>query len=128
MATCLIVDDSPTIRKIMQRIMRDLGFECLDAENGQQARDLCARMMPDLIMLDWNMPIMSGLDFLLALRAMKGGKLPKVLFCTTENGLEFIQRGLEAGADEYVMKPFDKDVIEMKLRQLNILPSLESGA
>lgn len=122
MTTCLIVDDSPTIRKIMQRIMRDLKFDCIEAEDGQEACDICANTMPDLIMLDWNMPVMSGIDFLLRLRAMKGGDVPKVLFCTTENGLDFIQRGLSAGADEYVMKPFDKEVIEMKLHQLGIVP------
>lgn len=122
MTMCLIVDDSPTIRKIMNRIMRDLKFECMEAENGQEACDICANAMPDLIMLDWNMPVMSGIDFLLRLRAMKGGNEPKVLFCTTENGLDFIQRGLSAGADEYVMKPFDKDVIEMKLHQIGLIP------
>ena len=122
MTTCLIVDDSPTIRKIMHRIMQDLNFECMEAENGQEAYDICMNTMPDLIMLDWNMPVMSGIDFLLRLRAMKDGNVPKVLFCTTENGMDFIQRGLSAGADEYVMKPFDKDVIEMKLQQLGISP------
>lgn len=124
MTTCLIVDDSPTIRKIMNRIMRDLKFDCVEAENGQEAYDICTNTMPDLIMLDWNMPVMSGIDFLLRLRAMKDGNVPKVLFCTTENGLDFIQRGLSAGADEYVMKPFDKDVIEMKLQQLGLSPEM----
>lgn len=121
MTSCLIVDDSPTIRKIMRRIMEDLGFVCLEAENGQDACDACANEMPHLIMLDWNMPVMSGLDFLVRLRAMEGGEDPKVLFCTTENSMDFIQRGIAAGADEYVMKPFDKEVIEMKLQQIGLV-------
>lgn len=121
MTSCLIVDDSAIIRKIMRKIMTELAFDCREAENGQEACTACEAAMPDIIMLDWNMPVMSGLDFLLRLRMMKGGDRPKVLFCTTENGLDFIQRGLSAGADEYVMKPFDKAVIEMKLAQLGAI-------
>lgn len=121
MTSCLIVDDSPTIRKITRRIMEDLQFECSEAEDGQEACDACQGSMPDIIILDWNMPVMSGIDFLLHLRAMSGGDHPKVLFCTTENGLDFIQNGLAAGADEYIMKPFDKFIMESKLAQLGII-------
>ncbi len=121
MATCLIVDDSPTIRKITRRIMEELKFQCSEAEDGQEACNACEGMMPDVIILDWNMPVMSGIDFLLHLRGMNGGDQPKVIFCTTENGMDFIQNGMAAGADEYIMKPFDKMILESKLIQLGFL-------
>ena len=83
--------------------------------------EFCEDQMPDVILLDWNMPNMNGLEFLKSLRVMQGGDHPKVLFCTTENSMDFIQNGINAGADEYIMKPFDKTVIESKLVQLGIL-------
>ena len=118
---CLIVDDSPTFRKITRRIMEDLHFQCAEAEDGKDACDACEASMPDIIILDWNMPVMSGIDFLLHLRAMQGGDAPKVIFCTTENGMDFIQNGMSAGADEYIMKPFDKTILESKLIQLGLI-------
>lgn len=121
MTHCLIVDDSQTIRKIIRRIMEEFGFACAEAEDGQKALEACQARMPDVIMLDWNMPVMDGLSFLKALRAGVNGAYPKVLFCTTENSMDFIQNGMTAGADEYIMKPFDKDLIQSKLVQLGIV-------
>ncbi len=121
MTSCLIVDDSPTIRKITRRIMEDLKFQCSEAENGEEAAEVCESCMPDVIVLDWNMPVMNGIDFLLRLRSMENGYHPKVLFCTTENGMDFIQNGMAAGADEYIMKPFDKSILESKLAQVGII-------
>lgn len=118
---CLIVDDSGTVRKIIKRIMDELKFTCSEAEDGAKAVEACKVTMPDLIMLDWNMPNMNGLEFLTVLRKMDGGTTPKVIFCTTENSMDFIQKGITAGADEYIMKPFDKDVIKSKLEQIGIL-------
>lgn len=118
---CLIVDDSTTMRKIVRGIIETFNFLCSESADGLEAVEACKEDMPDLIMLDWNMPNMNGLEFLVALRSMKNGKHPKVIFCTTENSLEFIQNGLKAGADEYIMKPFDKDIIESKLSYLGIL-------
>jgi two-component system chemotaxis response regulator CheY len=117
----LIVDDSATVRKIIRRILEDLSFTCSEAEDGIFATEACRKKMPGLILLDWNMPNMNGLEFLKVLRAMEGGTSPKVIFCTTENSMDFIQNGIGAGADEYIMKPFDKTVIEAKLVQLGIL-------
>lgn len=117
----LIVDDSVTVRKIIRRILEELGFACDEAEDGLKAAEACKKKMPDLVLLDWNMPNMNGLEFLKLLRTMENGTKPKVIFCTTENSMDFIQNGMGAGADEYVMKPFDKSVIESKLIQLGIL-------
>lgn len=116
MKTCLIVDDSNVIRKVARHILETLDFQVEEAADGKQALDRCQNGMPDAILLDWNMPVMSGMDFLIALRKTPGGDKPKVLFCTTENGRNHIQAAVDAGADEYVMKPFDRETIESKLQ------------
>lgn len=121
MRTCLIVDDSRVVRKVAGRIVRDLGFECREAEDGQKAYDACRASMPDAIILDWNMPVMSGIEFLEKLRQLDGGGHPKVVFCTTENDIGHIQRAMSAGADEYIMKPFDSEIIESKFMQIGLI-------
>ena len=121
MKTCLIVDDSKVIRMVANKILRELGFATEEAENGQMALDACKRRMPDAVLLDWNMPVMDGLQFLVELRAMENGRLPVVVFCTTENDLNHIQRALEAGANEYIMKPFDAEIIQTKFIQTGLL-------
>ncbi|MFH1158174.1 MAG: response regulator [Pseudomonadota bacterium] len=121
MKTCLIVDDSRVVRKVIRKILEDLGFSCDDAEDGQKAFDACTVKMPEVILLDWNMPVMNGIEFLRKLRGMPGGNSPKVIFCTTENDFSFIQEALGAGADEYIMKPFDSEIIQNKLLQIGIL-------
>lgn len=123
MLSCLIVDDSPTVRKLIRRIISDWKFDIEEAGDGREALDTCIRKMPDLIFLDWNMPVMNGIDFLEHLRGVQNGEKPTVVFCTTENGFDFIQRGIKAGANEYIMKPFDKSILEAKLETLGILAS-----
>ena len=121
MKRCLVVDDSSVIRKVARRILEDLDFEIDEAEDGRQALDLCDRQMPDGILLDWNMPVMSGLDFLIELRRAKGGSKPKVVFCTTENDADHISRALDAGANEYIMKPFDREILEDKFAAVGLI-------
>ncbi|MCB1563553.1 MAG: response regulator [Alphaproteobacteria bacterium] len=121
MKACLIVDDSRVVRKVARRIVEELGFECAEAEDGQQAFDACQASMPDAVLLDWNMPVMSGIEFLEKLRAVGGPKQPKVIFCTTENDMPHIQRAMQAGADEYVMKPFDSEIIKTKFSQIGLI-------
>lgn len=116
MNTCLVVDDSRVIRKVSRHIFESLGFEVGEAEDGSKALHSCQLAMPDVILLDWNMPVMSGLQFIKELRAVPGGGHPKVVFCTTENDVERIREAIAAGADEYVMKPFDHDTLELKLQ------------
>lgn len=124
---CLIVDDSQTIRKIVRRIIQEFGFSCEEAEDGAIAAEACKKKMPDIIMLDWNMPNVNGLEFLKILRAMENGSHPKVIFCTTENSMDFIQNGMSAGADEYIMKPFDKSLIQSKFVQLGLIEETIDG-
>lgn len=121
MKDCLIVDDSPVVRSILKNIILDLGFECREAENGEIALRECASQFPNAITLDWNMPIMDGLEFLKKLRKMEGGKGPKVIFCTSETDVKKIRKALDAGADEYVMKPFDAEIIANKFRRTGLL-------
>ncbi|GLS42306.1 response regulator [Methylobacterium brachythecii] len=120
MNTALIVDDSAVIRKVARRILETVNLKVSDAEDGETALALCNQTMPDVILLDWMMPKMDGYEFLTALRATPGGAHPKVLFCTTENDVGAIARALHGGADEYIMKPFDREILMTKLEQVGL--------
>src|SRR3989442_1700012 len=115
---CLVTDDSPIVRKVARRMLQNLHFEVDEAENGQVALDKCERRMPDTILLDWNMPTMNGIEFLRSLRRMEGGLTPTVILCTTESDVGHIREALESGADEYMMKPFDTEILRTKLRSV----------
>lgn len=121
MKTCLIVDDSQMIRRVASRIVQDLGFDAIEAANGSEAMQACSKDMPEAILLDWNMPVMDGMDFLQALRKVPGGNNPVVVFCTVERDVNRIMQALEAGADEYIMKPFDGEIVESKFYQTGLL-------
>jgi two-component system, chemotaxis family, chemotaxis protein CheY len=121
MKSCLIVDDSKVVRKVARRILEDLHLAIEEAADGKLAMAACLRHMPDVILLDWNMPVMNGIDFLRALRGTAGGAAPVVVFCTTENDLAHIQQAIVAGANEYIMKPFDSDIIQTKFAQAGLL-------
>ncbi len=118
MKSCLVVDDSSVVRKVARRFLEDMDFVVEEAEDGQEAYDKCTAKMPDSILLDWNMPIMSGLEFLKLLRAFDGGDKPRVVFCTTENDVGHIAMALKAGANEYMMKPFDREILESKFQEV----------
>jgi two-component system chemotaxis response regulator CheY len=128
MKTCLVVDDSGVVRKIARRILEEIGFEVIEAEDGEQALEACKKSLPEAILLDWNMPVMDGYDFLGRLRRMPGGEEPKVVFCTTENDIDHISRALNAGANEYIMKPFDKDIISAKFQEVGLIVQAMSPA
>lgn len=117
---CMIVDDSAVIRKVARRILEGMNFVIVEAEDGRQALDLCRVTMPDAMLLDWNMPEMDGYQVLKALRATQEGRKPKVIFCTTENDVAAIAKAIHAGADEYIMKPFDKDIMMSKFREVGL--------
>lgn len=121
MKSCLIVDDSKMIRRVAGRILKELKFQTEEAENGKEAIDICKAKMPDAILLDWNMPVMDGLSFLKTLRAAPRGTDPVVVFCTAERSVEKITQALEFGADEYIMKPFDSDIVASKFFQAGLI-------
>ena len=124
MRTCLIVDDSRVIRRVARRILEALDYHVEEASDGAEALALCRDRLPDAVLLDWNMPVMDGLEFLRALRREPGGAGPVVVLCTTRNEPEHIAAALAAGADEYIMKPFDGDIIEAKFAEAGLPPSL----
>ncbi|PZT97135.1 response regulator [Brevundimonas sp.] len=119
--TCLIVDDSRIIRKVARRIVEGLGYEVDEAADGAEALAYCVGAMPDVVLVDWNMPVMDGITFLRRLRTAPGGDRPKVLFCTIETRPERIAEALAAGADDYVMKPFDGEILQSKLTEVGAI-------
>ena len=121
MKSCLIVDDSKVVRMVARKILEGLNFRTSEAEDGEKALEACKENMPNVVLLDWNMPVKSGIDFLRDLRAMVGIDQPIVVFCTTENDVAHIQEAIQAGADEYIMKPFDSEIIESKFSQVGLL-------
>jgi two-component system, chemotaxis family, chemotaxis protein CheY len=119
--TCLVVDDSRVIRKVARRILEDLDFEVVEAADGMEAMAWCRSSMPEAILLDWNMPLLNGIDFLRQLRQEPGGEAPVVVFCTVEADPRRIAEALNSGAAEYIMKPFDGDIIESKFAEAGLL-------
>lgn len=117
MKVCLIVDDASVIRKIARHIIESMRYLVVEAESGQQAIEACRTAMPDVILLDWQMPGMSAIEFLAALRASPGGRHPSIIYCTTEHDSVDISRAFAAGADSYLMKPFDRETIEAKFSE-----------
>jgi two-component system chemotaxis response regulator CheY len=119
--TCLVVDDSRVVRKVARRILEELGFDVAEAADGVEALAWCKTDMPGAILLDWNMPVLNGLEFLQQLRREPDGDRPVVVFCTVENDPGHIAQALDAGASEYIMKPFDSDIIESKFVEAGLI-------
>ena len=119
--TCLVVDDSRVVRKVARRILESNGVAVTEADDGQAALNACREKLPDCVLLDWNMPVMDGLAFLQALRQEFGPDNPTVVFCTTENDIGHIETAMLNGAQEYIMKPFDEDILTGKLAQVGLL-------
>jgi Response regulators consisting of a CheY-like receiver domain and a winged-helix DNA-binding domain len=119
MKKALVVDDSKAIRQIEKKYLEELGFEVLEAENGKEALEVL-KEHPDisLILLDWHMPVMNGYEFLKTLRANPQYQEIKVMMVTTENQQKSVIDAIMAGANEYLMKPFDKEMLETKIRYL----------
>lgn len=121
MKRCLIVDDSRVVRKVAGRIVRDLSFDVIEAGDGAEALEHCREDMPEAVLLDWNMPVMNGLDFLRALRREPNGSKPIVVFCSTENDTNHISEAIRTGANEFIMKPFDANIIESKFLEAGLI-------
>lgn len=120
----LIVDDSRAIRAMMGRIMKELKFDVVEASNGREALErLGQNGVLDVALVDWNMPEMNGLEFVRAVRAEPGYRQMPLMMVTTETEAENVVRALAAGADDYIMKPFTKDMIAEKLTVLGISAS-----
>jgi two-component system, chemotaxis family, chemotaxis protein CheY len=115
---CLIVDDSRVIRKVSSKIAKSLGYVPIEAENGEEALARCKKAMPELVLTDWNMPEMDGIEFVSKLRSIPTPKEPIVVFCTSNGEAKDIHAGIAAGADDYIVKPFDEAALKAKLEKL----------
>jgi len=124
MAEVLVVDDSKTMRTILRKILRELGYEVLEAADGKEALKVmeAEKTAIRLVLTDWNMPVMNGLELLKQLRQDRELSSLIVIMVTTETESEYMVAALEAGANEYVMKPFTKDILKEKLEMVGILP------
>ncbi|TIX52168.1 response regulator [Alteraurantiacibacter aquimixticola] len=116
--TCLVVDDSRVVRKVASKIAASLGYRVVEAENGEEGLARCKQHMPDLVLTDWQMPVMSGIEFVGELRAIPTHKAPTVVFCTQMSQASDIHEGIAAGADDYIVKPFDEAQLRAKLLKL----------
>lgn len=116
--TCLIVDDSRVIRKVAAKIATSLGYVPIEAQDGHEALARCKQSMPDLVLTDWNMPEMDGIEFVTKLRSIPTPREPVVVFCTSNGEAKDIHDGIAAGADDYIVKPFDEAALRAKLEKL----------
>jgi len=117
----LIVDDSRVIRSIVGRVFQELGFQTVEATHGRTALEqLQQGPLPAVVIVDWNMPELNGLDMVRAVRANPAWTDIRLIMITSENELERVQTALEAGADEYIMKPFTREMIQEKLDLLGV--------
>ena len=121
MKHCLVVDDSRVIRTVTRRIMEDMQYTVAEAEDGMSALRLVREKMPDLIFLDWNLPTMKGVDFVKSVRGQQNGDHPVILFCTTENDATEVAHAMAAGANEFIMKPFDGTLVRSKLAEIGVM-------
>jgi two-component system chemotaxis response regulator CheY len=119
----LVVDDSRTVRLLISQALTELGMDVLQAGHGQEALErLQQNPDVDLLLVDWNMPVMNGLDFIRAVRSQPSFDALRILMVTTETETAQVTRALEAGANEYLMKPFTKEVLTAKLSLLDMIP------
>lgn len=124
----LVVDDSRTMRAIMAKILSELRFEVVEAASGQEAIDVLRRTPGfDLILLDWNMPHMDGYELLGRIRREASTEDVPVMMVTTESEMSQVEVALEGGANEYLMKPFDRQALLQKLLLLGIDPEARAA-
>jgi two-component system chemotaxis response regulator CheY len=121
MRRCLIVDDSKIIRMVVRKIVQELDFDIDEASDAGPALEKCLESMPDVVILDWKLPGVDGIALLREIRALPDGDQTTILFCTTLTEDAHIQEALGAGANDYVIKPFDGETIRGKFASLGLL-------
>lgn len=120
MATCLIADDSKIIRMVLSKIMTNLGFDIVEAEDGEDVIGHWKKGNIDLIIMDWRLQVMEGIDVLYMIRSNQKMPQPKIIFCSSLIDEGKIREALQGGADDYIMKPFDEEIIESKITILGL--------
>ena len=118
---CLIADDSRIIRMVLAKIFSNLGFEVEEAEDGDEVIEKCLAQEPDIVIMDWWLPVIDGIDVLYKIRDDKKIRQPRIVFCSANTELEKISEALDGGADDYLMKPFDEEIIKSKLIILGLI-------
>lgn len=118
---CVIADDSKIIRMVLSKIFLGLGFEVFEAEDGEDVIEKCIENQPEVVVMDWWLPIIDGIDVLYKIRNSKQIRAPKIIFCSSNTDPEKISEALQGGADDYLMKPFDEEIIKSKLIILGIM-------
>lgn len=121
MSKCLVADDSKIIRMLFNKIMGNLGFDVIEAEDGEEVVELCQLNEPDVIIMDYRLPVLDGIDAMYKIRSSKISKQPKIIFCSSLNDIDTIKDALNSGADDYVLKPFDEEIIASKLAILGLV-------
>ena len=119
MKKCLIVDDSRVLHTVTRSMLEGLIYRVNEAGDGYEALDICQADMPDIVLVDRNMPGMNGLQFMAALDQIAPTDRPKVVFCSAEIGANHVIEAIERGADDFIMKPFDRPTLERKLGALH---------
>ena len=118
MPNVLIVDDSPVVRKVARRILEGLNFRATEASNGAEALTACSLSMPDAMLVDASMPEVDGYEFVRRVRKLPGGHDPRIVFCMTDNTIAQVARAAHAGANDFMLKPFDQDHLTAKFADL----------
>ena len=121
MLRCIIADDSKIMRMLLRKIMENFGFDVTEAEDGEEVLEHCVSDRPDLIISDWSLPLIDGIDVLYKIRGDRKVKQPHFLFCSYVTDVAIIRQALDGGADDFIMRPFDEDIIGSKLAILGLL-------
>lgn len=119
MKRCLVIDDSSVVRKVACQVLEVLGCNASEAESGSDGIGLCTVLMPDIILIDWDMPDSNVLEVIPAIRAIHSDRRPYIVYVTTEHDPLAIARAFSAGADDYMMKPFDREALQSKLEEIS---------
>ncbi len=121
MRICLVVDGSSVIRKVARRILEDFDLTVVEAADSASALEISRRSMPDLLLVDWNLPLSGDDDLIAAVRRLPGGRAPKIVLLASETDAARIARARRSGADDYMLKPFDRASLEAKMHELGLL-------
>ena len=125
MPRCLIADDSKTMRMLLIKIMENFGYTVEEAEDGEDLLEQCTADMPDLIISDWNLPLIDGIDVLYKIRSNQNIRQPVFLFCSYIKDTDIIRQALKGGADDFIMRPFDEDINAQKLRIIKFMKGVK---
>jgi len=118
---CLVLDDSRIVRAVARNVLEGLGFSVSEAPTAEDALEQCRHAMPDMVLVDWNLPGIQGPDFIEAIRQGAKGEHPKLLLCSTESRADVIVAAMARGADAYMKKPFDRDGVAAQLKAFGLM-------